>query len=234
MIPNGTTSSPSSNIVRQTNGSANVFEFWALMGSIGFGSYITYDTPAGAYFTPDGVTSQASAPTSSSPAAQITVAVQQNIIASTSGIVTTPSQPGFKYALNNYEMSGGVPNILNPGSSNWYGPGNRDSFDRQSNFNTANGRFTAPVSGMYVFHFSWMRNNTATTGTGSQFRFTKNGSSVNMWARYYSAAFYTAYQTGTLTTVTTLAAGDYVNVTTTDSNQSIYADDSYFCGYLVG
>lgn len=109
---------------------------------------------------------------------------------------------------------------------------NRDCFDRNGDFNTTNGRFTAPVDGLYFIGISFMRN--GNVGNGSSIRFTKNGGSANIYARYYRPGHSWNYETSMLQTVTNLSAGDYIQITNTDGfTTSFYDDDSYFYAYLI-
>jgi len=110
---------------------------------------------------------------------------------------------------------------------------NRDEFN-SGHYDHSTGRFTAPFEGVYYFCVHFMRNNQASGAP--QLRFIKNGGSGSMWARTYDSTYSgTSYQTAQLITITNLKAGDYVEVTTTDSGPtSFYSDDSYVMGFLIG
>ena len=71
----------------------------------------------------------------------------------------------------------------------------------------------------------------ANDGTTLENRIKKNGSL--MWARAYAGAYTSSYQQSTIFTTTKMNAGDYVE-NYISGTVSIYNDDSYFTGYLIG
>ena len=105
----------------------------------------------------------------------------------------------------------------------------RDEFNTGSHFSTATGKFTAPVAGTYVLGFQAMRH--GNDGASLECRIKKNGGA--MWARAYEGAFDTAHQYWSIVTTTKCAAGDYFQVYIGPST-SIYGDDTYFYGHLIG
>jgi len=144
-----------------------------------------------------------------------------------SGIVTMPYQPGFKIAWSTKNATGSG-RILSTAAGDSVKSG-RDQHNTGSHFSTATGRFTAPVAGTYLLGFQAMRN--ANNGTGLECRIKKNGS--YMWARAYQAAFDQSYQYWSIVTTTNCAAGDYFQVYI-GPDVSIYDDDTYFYGHLLG
>ena len=146
-----------------------------------------------------------------------------------SGRVTMPYQPAFKVAWETRNATGSARDLsTNAGDSVRTG---RDSYDIGNHFDAATGRFTAPVSGTYLFTFQFMRN--GTNGSQVEARLRKNGGNNSMWARAYQASYQSAHEYGTITTTTRLNVNDYVSVRL-GSGISIYNDDTYFTGVLIG
>ena len=145
----------------------------------------------------------------------------------TSGRVTMPYQPSFKIAWATRSATGSDRFLSgNAGDSQYTG---RDTHNTGNHFNVATGRFTAPVAGTYLLGFQAMRN--GTSGSYLECRIKKNGSL--MWARAYQGAFDQSHQYWSIVTITKAAVGDYFQVHI-DANTSIYYDDTYFYGHLIG
>ena len=143
------------------------------------------------------------------------------------GRVTMPYQPAFKAAWGSRAATGSG-RILSTNSSDTLATG-RDEFNTGSHFSTATGKFTAPVAGTYVLGFQAMRH--GNNGASLECRIKKNGGA--MWARAYQGAFDQAHQYWSIVTTTKCAAGDYFQVYIGPST-SIYDDDTYFYGHLIG
>jgi hypothetical protein len=143
------------------------------------------------------------------------------------GHSTAIKQPAFKQGWDS--MNSGSSRTLATNSSGISVVTDRDVFNIGSHFNAANGRFTAPVAGTYVFGFSLMRN--GSNGSGVDARIKKNGSL--MYARYYVSSYTSSYEVATLTTTTNCAVGDYFTVELSGA-MSLYSDDSYSFGHLLG
>ena len=145
------------------------------------------------------------------------------------GYVTKPQHPAFKCAIDSdTSPNSGVVSENNGFTLN--STSGRDAFNKGSHFDEATGKFTAPVTGLYYFHFSLMRH--SSNGSGPiEMRIKRNGG--NMWARAYKASYTTSFQSDSVTTITNLTAGQYVQFYI-GSNMSTYFDDSYMLGYLIG
>jgi hypothetical protein len=134
-----------------------------------------------------------------------------------SGRLRVSTQPAFYARFSNDSFNYGVGNtiwdtaVLNVGG----------------HYSTANGRFTAPVAGVYVFTLQVQHwGGTATSGFQD---ILINGGVVNCRYEHTTGANFAAAATSL---IYYLNAGDYALVTS--SAQVWWSDNSYFCGYLLG
>ena len=134
------------------------------------------------------------------------------------GYVTTPLQPSFRVgSVTTYSSSSTVLHTI-------------DFHDIGNNYNPTNGRFTAPVAGVYYFGAQAISSSDTTSAT-QKIKFTKNGTDV-CDAR---AGGYTQSSLH-LKTVIQLAVGDYMDVVVEDGSV-LGASGGYhdqFMGYLIG
>jgi hypothetical protein len=146
-----------------------------------------------------------------------------------SGYVTMPYQPGFMaIASLGTSFTSGAIMIFNT-----------SVYNTGSHYNTSNGRFTAPIAGIYTFTYQ------ALSGTGATvYRFTvyKNGSDYNLTGATDWQGIRLDCQTdinylqGSKTITISLAAGDYIQIYYSADNGDTLAPGSWssFQGRLVG
>ena len=147
------------------------------------------------------------------------------------GRILTPARPAFRARI--------------AGSSSAHGDNGTlvfetEDFDIGGNYNTSNGKFTAPIAGVYQFMFRGLSatndSGSANSNEGAYGYFYKNGAIIEGTTFYH-------YSTGTYhatlneTTLQQLSANDEITVYI--AGQFIYSDtnqyhDPVFEGYLVG
>tara|TARA_B110000902_G_scaffold133971_1_gene155380 strand:- start:1929 stop:2945 length:1017 start_codon:yes stop_codon:yes gene_type:complete len=136
------------------------------------------------------------------------------------GYVTTPNQPSFRAYLN---ASVGGGNVVS-----WTGTFHNIG----SHFSTANGRFTAPVAGVYQINLHYLSDNNSSQ---CDVYIRVNGV-PNNGARTRSATG-TGHETTSASHAISLSVGDYVDVQ--NGGSSVFYGDtsntwSSFSGYLIG
>ena len=137
------------------------------------------------------------------------------------GIVTKPYHPVFHVGKGNGNVAGATTVVWNVIFTNV-----------GSYYNDSNGRFTAPVAGVYYFAFSVMSDG----DVGMDMQLQKNGVVYQGCVPLQSAIGSTYNQLTGVCTIT-LAASDYVSVY--NSTGTMYAGSAtgrhtMFCGFLIG
>ena len=143
----------------------------------------------------------------------------------TNGNVTTPQQPKFGVARNAGYLSDDQVWVC-------------DTVDTNigSHYDSSNGKFTAPVAGVYFFTGSVMTHDSSSSVTQVSWSFRKNNSSVKDFIQHKINAVHCRVD-GSL--IITLAANDYVTLFVNDSNTSSgwagsQAVQNHFGGFLIG
>ena len=158
------------------------------------------------------------------------------------GAVTKPKQPCFRASVQNSTGSTvGVQSNLTF---------NRENIDLNADYDTSNGRFTAPVDGTYYFSHAGLgasgtSGTTHTTGASWHVEFLLNGSRT--FFQFYWYAGNTSggdtqqqYVNSYIDMIITLSAGDYITVQLPDGTDSYYINSNsnatyepYFQGFLI-
>jgi hypothetical protein len=146
---------------------------------------------------------------------------------SPAGYVTTPYQPAFSQ-IGAASFTVNTTGDLVFTSSNVWASSASTLLNTGSNFNVANGRFTAPVSGNYLFIVS-----VACAFTSGYFYlyFFKNGAAIANANRNFSQNSQAVTQS--LQMIIPLVAGDYITCATNNNSTGFSLYAPWFCGYLM-
>jgi len=152
-----------------------------------------------------------------------------SLIVDSGNRVLAPANPAFlAYLSANTAVSSGVRAILLDAKE----------FDIGSNFNTANGRFTAPVAGTYQFNAIVAINTTATSIVYISAEIRKNGSRYLNGGWGSKADTTVAYANNTASFTVYLSAGDYIELgTEISASVTLLGTTVNACklsGFLVG
>ena len=154
------------------------------------------------------------------------------------GIITNPYQASF-YATAN---SGGTVSMTSTHTlTNWRLSTSGKTFDIGSNFNTSNGRFTAPVSGIYLFTASILLAG-YDQANSIHMIWRKNGSNFQYWYNTRTSDIdrsgYGGYLAQGSTTTFSLSANDYIEIACNfGGSLSLWCGDAnwgHFSGHLLG
>ena len=143
----------------------------------------------------------------------------------TSGYVNKPLQPMFGVARNAGYMTDDQVWIADFADTNV-----------GSHYSTSNGKFTAPVAGVYFFTGSVMTHDSGSSATQVSWSFRKNNSDVKEFRQHKTGGYHTRVD-GSM--IITLAANDYVTLFVDDSGTSSGWAGSqhihnHFGGFLIG
>ena len=150
------------------------------------------------------------------------------LIADHNGIIRTPLQPAFRsYTTSDGNGNGTVSGIWNTGSND------TRKFDNNDDFNESNGRFTAPVDGVYQISVAWDEYNTSTI-----IDVQINGGSVNLYSTEARSAG-SGWNSWFTSSITKLSSGDYVTINLRNTSGSYPFHQAggrwgHFSVYLIG
>lgn len=148
------------------------------------------------------------------------------------GRILTPARPAFRARIAGSSSAHGDQGVL---------VFETEDFDIGGNYNTSNGRFTAPVTGIYWFAFNIITatnttGGTPTAGNSVAVKLQKNGSDIEGTLGYsminanYQIVLNSVH-------IIQLSASDYIEVNVTSefaySDQNAFSDPT-FQGYLLG
>lgn len=145
-------------------------------------------------------------------------------VMSGTGYVTMPYQPAFHVYRTSTIASGS------------YITHNVYPINNGGHYNSTNGKFTAPVSGNYMFYATGL---TQPTGGTSRMRLVKNGSTTVSGESRHQGGTAGAYLHATIQAVVYLAASDWVQqyYINDDGSTTLYSDSTpyiTFGGHLIG
>jgi len=136
-----------------------------------------------------------------------------------SGRVTTPSQPAFHAVSTSIKEITGSPFIFDT-----------VFFNTGGHYNASNGRFTAPIAGIYYLQMDFLTTNSNTNTV--DLRFFKNGAQTQLGTAYYTNYTGGDHRKGFMIALASLNANDYITVQTQSggSNGNLYGDTNDFGG----
>ena len=166
---------------------------------------------------------------------EFTTSGSERMVIDSNGQVSKPAQSSFRAGRSgNYTPGAGADIIFNT-------VGGGDHYNIGNDYNTSNGRFTAPAAGRYLFITQVLWGPSIADGTNmvDSIRFTTNGVERTFGSRraYYRNS-YTGdggYFADFTTDIFNLNTNDYVTVRAKKGN-SVHGNDQYtiFTGYFLG
>ena len=179
-------------------------------------------------------TGAASLTATGSAAASLVTAAGTALSADSSGRVTMPSQPSFRvYATSTQSPAPAAVIVFNNDSAT-------SMFNTGNHYNTSNGRFTAPVTGVYAISFSVLYQSCSNGQYGDTSIYRNGSTMINTNRLQYQSTYtgYGGYLEARSSVVIKLTAGDFITVNNGSANtQSLYVNDqswSWFSGWLLG
>ena len=150
------------------------------------------------------------------------VNARHNIQVNSSGHVTKPAQPAFCVyrSQSGWSLSAGDTFVFNAAE-----------FNVGSHYNTSNGRFTAPVTGTYVFHFYSIYTGNA---SNDYIQMYKNGARLNVGDVHFTNSVGSAWDAVHYSRVIQLDVNDYVYMRT-GSGHTFHGNNwGGWSGYMLG
>lgn len=154
--------------------------------------------------------------------ANIQISTNSVIKVDISGRYTTPLQPSFN-VMSAAATAAGT-NVIAAGTQ---------AFNIGSHYNSANGRFTAPVAGIYFIRFQQLAQN-ATTGEFRTAIYKNDGGYSGYRFITYKAA--AGWHSLIAEALVQMAANDFITVRYESGGAALYTDSNYatISGHLVG
>ena len=155
--------------------------------------------------------------------------VHDALIVDSNGIVRTPLQPAFRsYTTSDGNSNGTVSGIWNTGADD------KRKFDNNDDFNESNGRFTAPVDGVYQISVAWDELHPSNTIIDVQI----NGGSVNLYSTEQRSAG-SSWNSWFTSSIAKMSSGDYVTINLRNTSGSYPFHQAggrwgHFSVYLIG
>jgi len=196
-------------------------------GTIGEGLHVWYESSTGASYI-DNIFYNASLYLRTNSGSSTGVGIDAL------GRVTTPNQPSFiAYGAGYQSVSSGGDHVLVFETT---------SINRGGHYSTSNGRFTAPVTGVYVFHLSARIDGISSSSGYYRWAIRKNGTltwaAPNPHVIISADGVGTSYMSKSVSGFVYLSANDYVEAVFNNSGSGVTSgllkSESQFSGHFIG